>query len=168
MSKRSLKKYLSELSKAQLEDQLLDLYDRFKEVKVYYNFAFNPQESKLIEECKYKIANEYFPVTRKKAKARRSVAQKFIKHFIQIGVDPSLIADVMLFNIETTQAYSAEKENLPDTFTKSILSSFKQCIQYLEKHELTINHKERINNIVDNTEKQDWINSFAFKKIISA
>ena len=38
MSKRELKKYIAELDKEQLGEQLLDLYGRFKEVKSYYDF----------------------------------------------------------------------------------------------------------------------------------
>ena len=40
MSKRDLKKYVSELSKEQLEEQIIDLYDKFKDVNTYYNFVF--------------------------------------------------------------------------------------------------------------------------------
>jgi hypothetical protein len=94
MSKRDLKKYLHELTKEQLEEQLIDFYDRFKEVKSFYNFVFNPKEDQLLQACKFKISKEYFPVNLRKAKARRSVAQKYIKRFIQLGVDPCIIADV--------------------------------------------------------------------------
>ncbi|MGS0528204.1 DUF6155 family protein [Zobellia nedashkovskayae] len=87
MSKRKLKKYLNEIDKDAIEEQLLDLYDRFPEVKEYYNFIFNPKEDKLVQEAKTKISNEYFPVRRRRPKARRSVAQKFIKHFIKLGVE---------------------------------------------------------------------------------
>ena len=62
MSKRDLKKYLSELNKSQLEEQLIELYDKFKDVKVYYNFVFNPNEHNLVKEDKLKISNEYFPI----------------------------------------------------------------------------------------------------------
>ena len=100
MSKRDLKKYISSLNKKQLEEQIIELYDKFLPVKTYYDFVFNPKEDKLLDECKIKISNEYFPVRGKKAKARRSVAQKYIKHFISLGVDSFIIADVMLYNIE--------------------------------------------------------------------
>ena len=60
----------------------------------------NQEQQKLIEECKLKISKEYFPVNGRKAKCRRSVAQKFIKHFMTLGVENSLIIDVMLFNID--------------------------------------------------------------------
>ena len=63
MSKKALKKYLHELSKEQLEEQVLELYTRLKEVKEFYNFVFNPNENKRIEECKFKIQKEYFPLS---------------------------------------------------------------------------------------------------------
>ena len=120
MSKRELKKYLQGLNKKQLEEQINDLYLRFKEVKTFYDFVFNPKEGQLLEECKFKISKEYFPLNRRKAKARRSVAQKHMKHFKQLGVDASVIADVMLFNIEIAQSYSGEKEIKQDAFYKSM------------------------------------------------
>ena len=43
MSKRDLKKYLVNLSKEQLEEQLIELYEKFSPVKVYYDFVFNPK-----------------------------------------------------------------------------------------------------------------------------
>ena len=131
MSKRDLKKYVSELDKTQLEEQLLELYDKFKEVKVYYNFVFNPNEKNLIKDAKIKIANEYFPIRGKRPKMRRSVAQKFIKHFVLLGVDPFLIADVLLYNIEVAQTFTAERLVTSDLFYKSMLLSFQQSLIFL-------------------------------------
>ena len=59
MSKRDLKKYLSGLSKNQIEEQFLELYTKFADVKTYYDFVFNPNEEKLLREAKVKISNEY-------------------------------------------------------------------------------------------------------------
>ena len=117
-----LKKYLNELNKEQLEIQIIELYDKFSNVKVYYDFVFNPNEEKLVREAKFKISNEYFPIKGKKSKMRRSVAQKLIKHFISIGVDVFIIADLMLYNIEIAQTFSAEKTIKQELFFKT--SSF--------------------------------------------
>ena len=84
MSKRDLKKFVSELKKSQLEEQLLELYDKFPEVKTYYNFVFRPNENNLLKDAKIKISNEYFPIRGKRPKMRRGTAQKFINHFIKI------------------------------------------------------------------------------------
>ncbi|NNK11548.1 MAG: hypothetical protein HKP08_09420, partial [Flavobacteriaceae bacterium] len=130
MSKSALKKYLGELKKRDLELQIMDLYERFPQVKTYYNFVFNPKEDKLMGEAKAKISNEYFPLKRRRARARRSVAQKFIKQYGKLGMDPHLLADLMVFNIETAQRYSASHK-VNEAFYRSMLRSFREAVQHL-------------------------------------
>ena len=162
MSKRDLSKYLSSLSKKELENQVEELYDRLKEVRQFYNFVFNPKEEKMVEEAKFKINKEYFPQGKRKPKRRRSVAQKHIKNFIKLGVEPSLIADVMLYNIEVAQAACAEKVITQDAFYKSMLKSFQDTIKYLDSKNLRQKFKERILKIVSNTVSQNWLNKYGF------
>lgn len=155
MSKRALKKYVSDLKKSELEEQLLDLYDRFPVVKEYYDFIFNPKEEKLVQEAKAKISNEYFPKKRKRPKARRSVAQKYIKHFIKLGVEPLLIVDVMLYNLETAQSFSSER-NLPDSFFKSMLNSFKEAVHFISVNGSIPDFKTRLVAIYTATQEREW------------
>ena len=166
MSKRDLKKYVSELDKTQLEEQLLELYDKFKEVKVYYNFVFNPNEKNLIKDAKIKIANEYFPIRGKRPKMRRSVAQKFIKHFVLLGVDPFLIADVLLYNIEVAQTFTAERLVTSDLFYKSMLLSFQQSLTFLIEKGILSDFKNRVVAIKNQAESQNWSNSYEFNAIV--
>lgn len=165
MSKRALKKYLAELPKADLEEQMMDLYLRFPVVKEYYDFVFNPKEEKLIQQAKAKISNEYFPLKRKRPKARRSTAQKFIKHFIKLGVDPNLIADVMLFNLEIAQTFEEEK-NVPDAFYKSMLNSFVEAVQFISLNGLLPDFKERIVKIYTRSLERNWLFSEGFSKAL--
>ncbi|MCF8713434.1 hypothetical protein JM658_01215 [Joostella atrarenae] len=156
MSKRDLKKYLSTLKKEDLETQVLELYTRFKEVKVYYDFVFNPKEDKLIDQCKAKIANEYFPVSRRKPRARRSVAQKHIKHFIDLGVNPIMVADVMWFNLEIAQTYNREKQLKQDAFYKSMAKSFDEAVKYILVHGLLDEFKVRLLAVYEEAQVQEW------------
>ena len=158
MSKRDLKVYLKELKKKQLEEQILDLYDRFNEVKTFYNFVFKPKEDKLLEDAKFKISKEYFPVNNRKPKARRSVAQNIIKHFIQLGVDAYIVADVMLFNLEVAQRFSAQKEIKQESFYKSMLKSFEQAVEFIDENKLRAEFNDRVLNIITTTKQQDWMN----------
>lgn len=162
MSKREFNKYIKQLTKKQLEEQLTDLYDRFKDVKEYYNFAFNPKEEKLLEECKFKISKEYFPISSRKPKARRSVAQKYIKHFMRLGVDSMLIAEVMLFNIEIAQSYSANKYIKQDSFFVSMLKSYNEAIAFITENGIRSAFNERINKISEEAWNQNWFNKAAF------
>ncbi len=166
MSKRDLKKYLSELSKTQLEEQFIEMYDKFKEVKTYYDFVFNPNEKNLVKDAKLKISNEYFPVRGKRPKMRRSVAQKFIKHFNSLGVDAFIIADIMLYNIEIAQTLSSEKEIRSELFYKSMLTSFQQAISFMIEKSILYEFQNRVVAIRNETEAQNWMNCPEFTSII--
>ncbi len=168
MSKKDLKLYLRELDKAHLEEQIIDLYTRFKEVKEYYNFAFNPRENKLMEECKLKISKEYFPISgRRKAKLRRSVAQKYIRHFNRLGVEPSLVADVMFFHIEIAQAYSAGKSVNQESFYKAMLKAFEEALAYVDSHGIRKGFIARIKEVVIQANRQNWINKQGFERLLN-
>jgi putative NIF3 family GTP cyclohydrolase 1 type 2 len=166
MSKRDLKKYLSELNKAQLEEQLIELYDKFKDVKVYYDFVFNPNERNLVKDAKLKISNEYYPIRGKRPKMRRSTAQKFIKHFITLGVDAFIIVDVMLYNIEIAQTLSSEKLISSEAFYKSMLNSFEQAISFMIDKGILEDFKSRVVAIKDESINQNWINKYEFNAIV--
>jgi hypothetical protein len=170
MSKRDLKKYLNDLNKEQLEEQILELYEKFPPVKVYYNFVFNPKEETLLQECKLKISHEYFPIQtkgkRKKPKMRRSVAQKYIKHFVLLGVDPFVIADVMLYNIEIAQTFASENIIKQELFYKSMFNSFEQALKFIISNGIISEFKNRLIAICDEALIQKWKNNADFKSSI--
>lgn len=166
MSKRLLKKYLSELDKNALEEQIMDLYNRIPLVKTYYNFVFNPQEEKLVHEAKLKISNEYFPVRRKRPRKRRSIAQNYIKHFKTLGMDPKLLADVMLYNIEIAQTYNQDNPIKPEAFYKSMYKSFHEAVQYIVYHHMLDDYSKRLERIMDRIEEQEWVNQDAFDTVL--
>ena len=135
------------------------MYTRFKPVKTYYNFVFNPKEDKLVEEAKFKIANEYFSIKGRKARARRSVAQKYIKQFLLLGMDAALIADVMLFNLETAQRFNGQKNTNQEAFYKSMFSSFEQAVSFIYENGLRTVYMKRINAILETAWEQEWFNA---------
>ena len=163
MSKRALKKYLTDLSKPELEDQITELYDRLKEVKEFYNFVFNPKEDKLLDEAKFKINKEYFPPGKRKPKKRRSTAQNIIKNFIKLGVEPAIIADVMLFNIETAMRFNRKIEIKQESFYKSMLKSFTEALEFVDRNGLEAQLGSRMEGIMDEVLNQNWFNKYAFE-----
>jgi hypothetical protein len=170
MSKRDLKKYVAQLTKEQLEEQIIELYEKFSPVKVYYDFVFNPKEESLLKEAKLKIGYEYFPVKksgrRSRPKMRRSVAQKYIKHFTALGVDPFVIADLMLYNIEIAQTFASENIIKQDLFFKSMFNSFEQAVIYLIANAILTDFKSRLNAIHNNVLDQKWYNTPEFDAIM--
>lgn len=165
MSKRELRKYLKDLTKVQLEDQIIELYDRFKNVKEYYDFAFNPNENILIEQCKFQISKEYFPISSRKAKMRRSVAQKWIKKLAQLDAESSLLADVMFFNIEIAQSFSAEHFVRQESFYTSMYKSFDESLRFVSEKGILSEFRGRIEKIANDACDQQWPNRKSFEDL---
>ncbi len=165
MSKRELKNYLKELTKEQLEAQIIDLYGRFKDVKEFYDFAFNPDERKMQEQFRWQIGKEYFPVNGRRAKARRSVAQKIIRKLLTLGAEPSMVADLMLYNLEIAQAFSAENRVRQESFYASLYKSFDEALKYISENGISRSYRLRIEKIVDETIRQRWPNRSEFERL---
>ena len=165
MSKRAFKKYIKSLKKNELEEQMLDLYNRFDEVKTFYDFVFNPKEEKLVREAKFKISKEYFPPNNRKPKTRRSVAQKLIKHFLKLEMEPHALADIMFYNIEVAQAFSADKDKISEAFEKSMFKSFEQVVNFVIDTGISTDFVTRIYKIGDEAEAQNWSNSYQFEQV---
>lgn len=160
MSKKLLQKHLVELQKEHLEIMVLDLYDKFPDVKTYFNFVFNPNENKLLEQARVKVANEFFPLKRKRPKARRSVAQKYIKHFKTLGMSPELIAEFMWYNIGLMHTFCEEKpQRLP--FFKSFCNFYKEALQFASYHQIIPLYKTQILAVY--TASKDWENAYDFE-----
>jgi ADP-dependent phosphofructokinase/glucokinase len=162
MSKRELKKFLNQLPKSELEAQIVALYDKFIPVKTYFDFVFNPKEDQLVNDAKVKISLEFYPLKRKRPKMRRSVAQKFIKHFISLGVDDFMIADLMLYAIEIAQTYTSKKTVNSELFFKSMLSSYEQAIRFMIEKGILNEFQNRVEAIKEETIRQDWFNQYEF------
>ncbi|HKJ49672.1 MAG TPA: DUF6155 family protein [Christiangramia sp.] len=165
MSKRALKKYIASLEKEDLEEQILDLYTRFDDVQTFYNFVFNPNEDKLVKEAKFKISKEYFPPNNRRPKTRRSVAHKLIKHFLKLEMESHSLADVMFYNVEIAQTYSKDKENITESFQKSIFKSFEQAVNFVIDKGISAEFNNRIFQITKESEEQNWTNSYQFDQL---
>ena len=161
MSKRALKKYTDGLDREALREQLHDLYERFPEVRTYYDFIFNPKEDELLAEAMERISEEYFPKRRKRARARRSVAQKYLKHFRTLGVDPSLQAELMAFNLETALRFEKRKR-CPEAFYKSMYRSYREWGSHLMYHGLLREFGEDYRALAAAVAEADWPNKEAF------
>lgn len=166
MSKRNLKGYLADLTKKQLQEQIIELYEKFGNVKTYYDFVFNPNEEKLSKEAKLKISNEFFPINNRKPKMRRSVAQKNVKHFIELGVDAFVIADIILFTLEIAQSFTAEKLLKQESFYKSMYNLYKQVTNFVVEKGIYYEFKDRIKAIEKEAIAQKWINNIEFSSLL--
>ena len=95
-----------------------------------------------------------------------TLKQKYIKHFKQLGVESTIIADIMLYNIEIAQTFSSEREIKQDAFYKSMLKSFQEAVEFIYDNHLQNEFGQRLQNIVNEAVSQGWYNSALFEKAL--
>ena len=100
MSKEKLKKHLSALTKEQITDIVLKLYDTHKEAKDYLEFYLAPNYNTELEKCKKAIRNEFFPTRGFPEKPSFAKCRKVISYYKKLKPEPTFVADLMLFYIE--------------------------------------------------------------------
>ena len=128
MSKAQLKKYLLRLTKEQVIDVVLELYEARKEVKEYLDFYVNPNDDAKLEEYKKIIYNEFYP-NRGEPKCRFSICRKAVSDFKKLKPHPACIADLMLFYIETGVSFTVEDGDMWDQYYIALENNFGKKIQ---------------------------------------
>ena len=119
MSKPAQKKELQKLTKEQLIEQILDLYEKNKSVKEFYDFYLNPHnEKELVVKYKKLIRQEFNVERPERSSEKFSVAKKAISEFKSLQPSPEALADVMLYlpesACELTYCYGDYSEQFYD------------------------------------------------------
>jgi len=152
MSKSTLKKELQKLTKEQLIEQILDLYDNNKSVKEFYEFYLNPtSEKELFEKYKNIIVNEFYPIKGQyyNAKTRFSVCKKAISDFKALSPAPELIADLMLCLAENACEFTYEFGDMWEGYYTSAENNFDAALKFMSKHKLLDKFKLRAEKCIE-------------------
>ena len=139
MSKVKLKKYLLSLTKEQITDIVLELYDARKGAKDYLEFYLAPDCNAELEKCKKAIQNEFFPT--------RGFSEK---------PEPTFVADLMLFYIEQGCEYTLEFGDMWEQFYTTLEGNFDKAMRFIFLNGLLTNYYERIEKLIDSVSDCGW------------
>lgn len=149
MSKTELKKHLLSLSKEQVIEQVLGLYDTCKPAKEYFEYFLNPDEKGQFEKYKAIIVNEFYPKGKYvEAKTRFSVAKKAIADFRSLNPSPELLADLMVTLPEMACKFTFEYGDMWEQFYDSAATNFNLALKFLKKNGLLEQFKLRCQDCV--------------------
>jgi len=150
MSKAKLKKELIKLTKEQLIEQILDLYDNNKAVKEFYDFYLNPlNESELVEKYKKMIRKEFNVERPERGSEKFSVAKKSISDFKSLQPSPGALADVMLYLPESACELTYCYGDYSEQFYDSAFKNYKAALAFISKHNLLDDFKSRAEQCVE-------------------
>ena len=135
MSKAALKKELNNLTKEQLVEQILDLYDKNKAVKEFYNFYLNPRnEKELVEKYKKLIRKEFNVERPERSSEKFSVAKKAISDFKNLQPTAEALADVMLYLPESACELTYCYGDFSEQFYDSAYNNYKAALEFMAKN----------------------------------
>ena len=96
MSKVKLKKHLLALSKEEIINVVLDLYDARTEAKAYFEFYLTPDCTAELEKLRMRIVHEFFPVRGLSENPSFAKCKKIVTDFAKMQAYPDCVADLML------------------------------------------------------------------------
>ena len=148
MSKAKLKKYLQTLSKEQIIEVMLELYDARKEAKEYLEFYLAPDSNAELEKCKKAIRQEFFPT--------RGFSEKPSFAKCRKKPEPTCVADLMLFYIEQGCEYTVTFGDMWEQYYTTLENNFDKAMKFIFIHGLLAAYYERIEKLLDNASNCGW------------
>lgn len=149
MSKTELKKHLLSLSKEQVIEQVLGLYDTCKPAKEYFEYILNPNEQEQFEKYKAIIVNEFYPARILAfPKLRFSEAKRAIAYFRSLSPSPELLGDLMVTLPEMACKFTNEYGDMSEQYYTSATNNFELALKFMQKHGLLEQFKLRCENCV--------------------
>jgi hypothetical protein len=139
MSKVALKKELQKLTKEQIVEQVLDLYDKNKAVKEFYDFYLNPnpkRESDLAEKYKKLIRKEFDVENPMRAGLKFSVAKRAISDFRALQPSVDALADVMLYLPECACEFTYNYGDMTEQFYNSTYNNWVAALKFIDEYNL--------------------------------
>jgi len=149
MSKSTLKKHLQTLTKEQLTEFILEMYDNSKPAKEYLEYYLKPNEQELLEKYRKVIVQEFYPKGKTaEPKTRFSVARKAISDFRYLKPSPEALADLMLTLPEMACKFTREYGDMSEQFYDSAYNNFKTALLFIYKNGLKNSFKLRCEDCV--------------------
>lgn len=155
MGINELRRELKIMDKDKLIDLIIDLYKKNKLVKEFFDFYVNPHyENELLENYKNKVYRAFYP--RGSYDYNLKDAKKAISDFKKLGTSPKLLADLMLFYVETGVKYTNDFGDINEAFYYSLEATFHDALTLMKKENILDDFKERARKVVDDTSGIGW------------
>ena len=98
--KRKLQEHLEQLSKEELEKEIMILFQKFAGVKRYYEQELSEDPKALSDKTKKEIYRCYFPKSGK-GKRKNAAIRRIISSFKQVSDSKYELADILLYRVKT-------------------------------------------------------------------
>ncbi|MNT12876.1 hypothetical protein D3C72_1478230 [compost metagenome] len=154
MGLTDIKKELKKLDKEKLIDLVADLYKKNKSVKEFFDFYVNPDESELFKKYRDKVFEAFYPKRGYSYKLKDG--KQAISDFKKLGPATELLANLMLFYVETGVKFTNDFGDINEAFYKSLATTFVDALRIMNKENFLDKFEERVDKIIDDTSGIGW------------
>lgn len=134
MGLKEVKTLLNTLKKEELIKIIGELYKNNKINKEYLDFLVEPNETALHKKYRALVFEAFYPKRGMKLKLKQGL--QAITDFKKINPSPELLADLMLFFIETAAKFTYEYGDIGEDFYISIETNYEKTLAFMNKNNL--------------------------------
>ena len=154
MGLTDIKKELKKLDKDKLIDLVTELYKKNKSVKEFFDFYINPNEIELFEKYRDKVFEAFYPKRGYNFKLKNG--KQAISDFKKLGPSSNLLAELMLFYVETGVKFTNDFGDIDESFYSSIEKSYVGALTLMKKENILDKFANRAGKVVEDTIGIGW------------
>ena len=136
MSKSQVKKLLAGMSKEEVINTVMELYDARKEARDYLDYYVNPNESNELEKFKKIVLKEFDDDISRDPQCRFSVCRKALSDFKKLAPSTETLAEAMVYYVERVCEFSFYAGDLWEQYYDSATSNFRSMLKFLVKNDI--------------------------------
>ena len=136
MSKSQVKKLLAGMSKEEVINTVMELYDARKEARDYLDYYVNPNENKELEKFKKIVLKEFDDDISRDPQCRFSVCRKALSDFKKLAPSTETLAEAMVYYVERVCEFSFYAGDLWEQYYDSATSNFRSMLKFLVKNDI--------------------------------
>jgi hypothetical protein len=154
MGLTDIKKELKKFDKNKIIDLIADLYKNNKSVKEFFDFYINPNEKELFDKYQNKVFEAFYPKRGYDFKLKDG--KTAISDFKKLGASTDLVADLMLFYVETGVKFTNDFGDIDENFYSSLEKTYVQALTLMQKESLLDKFANRASKVIKDTDGIGW------------
>lgn len=143
---------MSALSKEQVVDTMLQLYDASKEASAWLEFYMEPNSDAELEKYKKAIRGLFFGRNDWPKDPSFRECNKLITAFKKLIPDPNAIADMMLYYVEQGCSLTAQYGDYEEPFYTALENNFSKAVKFISSNNLMSEYSPRMQCLIKSVE----------------
>lgn len=157
MSKAKLKKHFDTLTRDQVVEVVLDLYDARKEAKEYLEFYLSPDSEGLMEKSRLKIRGYFTARTgRPLRRPKFGRCAKVIADYASLSPDSRCVAELMIYYTELGVDFLKGMRRGREQHYTSVKTAFARAVKFIASQGMLPEYAPRLRAIIDDTDRRGW------------